>query len=138
MQVRHRLPLAEWINRSAVGERPYRLVARQNGRLLVLDSRIVTWIGAEGDYVRFHHGKQSVLVRRTMAAVERELASARFLRIHRSAIVNLDFIVEARPVPGGDHRVFLKDGTVLTLSRCFRRRACAGIQNLRSSAFICG
>ena len=125
MHARRRLPLAEWINRSAaVAGQPYRLVARQNGRLLVLDSRSVTWIAAEGDYVRFHHGKQSMLVRKTMAAVERELAAARFLRIHRSAIVNLDFIVEARPLPGGDYRVYLKDGTVLRLSRSFRKRAC--------------
>ena len=46
-----------------------------------------------------------------------------FLRIRRSAIVNLDFVVELRPVAGGDCRVLLREGTVLTLSRSFRKRA---------------
>lgn len=109
---------AEWLKRSTGG-----LVARQDGRIRVLDLRNVSWVEAERDYVRFHLLKESVLIRKTLAAAEQELAGRRFLRIHRSAIVNLDFIVEMRPVAGGDCRVLLRGGTILTLSRSFRRRA---------------
>jgi two-component system, LytTR family, response regulator len=98
-------------------------VTREKGRVRVVDLRSVSWVGAEGDYVRFHQKGQSLLLRQTMSSAERELAPRRFLRIHRSAIVNLDFIVEMRPVPGGDCQVMLKDGTLLTLSRTFRKRA---------------
>lgn len=113
----------EWLAAPAEGSR---LVAQEKGRVRVVDLRSVSWVGAEGDYVRFYQGGRSLLLRQTMAAAERELAPRRFLRIHRSAIVNLDFIVEMRPVPGGDFRVFLKEGTVLTLSRVFRRRLASG------------
>jgi two-component system LytT family response regulator len=47
-------------------------------------------------------------------------APRRFARIHRSAIVNLDFIRELNPMWGGDYRVFLQNGTQLTLSRNYR------------------
>ena len=99
-----------------------RMVARERGCVRVIDLQSVSWVGAEGDYVRFHQPNRSLLLRKTMAAAERELASRRFLRIHRSAIVNLEFIVEMRPVPGGDYRVYLKEGTILTFSRVFRKR----------------
>jgi len=100
----------------------FHILARRPGSLRVLDPRQVSWIAAERDYVRYHEGQRSHLVRKTMAAAERELAHLRFARIHRSAIVNLDHIVELRPAAGGDYRVLLRGGTVLTLSRVFRRR----------------
>jgi two-component system LytT family response regulator len=118
-----RQALREWME--GVVESPYHLAVRQNGRVRMLDLRSVSRVGAERDYVRFHVGRQSVLVRMTMARAERELAPRRFVRIHRSAMVNLDFIAEMRPVRGGDCRVLLREGTVLTLSRSFRKRAVA-------------
>ena len=108
----------EWLE---VAEGP-RMVARERGRVRTIDLRHVSWVGAEGDYVRFHQGRGSVLLRKTMADAARELAPRRFRRIHRSAIVNLDYIAEVRPVRGGDCRVVLKEGTVLTLSRSYRAR----------------
>lgn len=101
------------------------MITTERGHVRVIDLRRVSWVGAEGDYVRFHQSPQSVLLRKTMHAAERELTPRRFLRIHRSVLVNLDYIVEMRPVPGGDCRVLLKEGTVLTLSRTFRRRLSA-------------
>jgi two-component system LytT family response regulator len=101
------------------------VLARRPGSVRVLDPQQVSWISAERDYVRFHEGGRSLLVRRTMASVQREFEPLRFARIHRSTIVNLDHVVELRPVRGGDCRVVLREGTVLTLSRVFRRRLTA-------------
>lgn len=57
-----------------------------------------------------------------MAEVQAKLDPDRFKRIHRSAIVNLDFIRELQPWTGGDLAVFLRDGTRLTLSRTHRHQ----------------
>ena len=83
-------------------------------------SRSIEWIEAQGDYVMLHIQKSGHLVRETMSALEKRLDPRRFARIHRSAIVNLDFIRELRPMWGGDYRVFLENGTQLTLSRNYR------------------
>jgi two-component system LytT family response regulator len=58
-----------------------------------------------------------------LLAMERELDPRRFVRIHRSTIVNVDAVPKMRPLLGGGYRVGLKVGMILTLSRSFRKRA---------------
>jgi two-component system LytT family response regulator len=70
--------------------------------------------------VMLHIQKSGHLVRETMSALEKRLDPRRFARIHRSAIVNLDFIRELRPLWGGDYRVLLENGIQLTFSRNYR------------------
>ncbi len=119
-----KVPFVEWLNRStALGQDSSRFVAKHDGRISVLDAKLLNWVEAEGDYVRLHLEKRTLLIRKTMDSMERELDPRRFVRIHRSTIVNVDAIAELRPVPGGDYRVSLKDGTMLTLSRNFKKRA---------------
>jgi two-component system LytT family response regulator len=119
-----KVPFLEWLNRcTTLGHDPSRFVAKHDGRISVLDARQLSWIEAEGDYVRLHLANRTLLIRKTMDAMERELDPRRFVRIHRSTIVNVDAVAEMRPVPGGDYRVALKDGTILTLSRNFKKRA---------------
>jgi len=78
----------------------------------------IDWVGAAGNYVELHIGKKSHLMRKTMNALESKLDPRRFLRIHRSMIVNVERIKELRPWHYGDHRIVLFDGTQLTLKRC--------------------
>jgi two-component system LytT family response regulator len=119
-----KVPFLEWLNRcTTLGHDPNRFVAKHDGRISVLDAKQLSWIEAEGDYVRLHLEKRTLLIRKTMDAMERELDPRRFVRIHRSTIVSVDAVAEMRPVPGGDYRVALKDGTILTLSRNFKKRA---------------
>ena len=77
---------------------------------------------ANGNYVRVHVGEVSHLHRQTLASLERSLDPARFLRIHRSAIVNIDKIRELRPWPTGEYVVLMRSGRELTLSRLYRAR----------------
>ena len=77
-------------------------------------------VEAEGDYVRLHVASRSWLVRETMAAAERRLGGRRFLRIHRSTIVNADRIRELRSLDNGDCTVVMQDGAELRLSRTYR------------------
>ena len=101
---------------------PNRLVIRDRDRVLFVDVGDVDWIGADGDYVRIHTAGKSHLVRDTMAAMEQRLDPAKFVRIHRSAIVNVARIRELRPYSSREYAVILHDGTRLRLSRRYRGR----------------
>jgi two-component system LytT family response regulator len=99
-----------------------RLVIRSGGRLFLLPSEDVDWIGAEGNYARIHAGKQAHLVRQTLSDLEERLDRCRFLRIHKSTIVNADRIREIQPTVNGAHLILLRDGSRLTWSRGYRSR----------------
>lgn len=99
-----------------------RLLVRSGDRVLLVRAAEVDWIGAEGNYAELHAGGRSYLIRETMGALEARLDPGVFLRVHRSAIVNLDRVRELRPCPGGDYRLLLSDGTELRLSRGYRAR----------------
>lgn len=97
-----------------------RFVVRSVGKMMLIDVAEVDWIEAAGNYVRLHHGGESHLLRETMTALEGRLDGRRFVRIHRSTIVNLDRVRELRHILHGDYSVELRDGTRLTLSRGYR------------------
>jgi two-component system LytT family response regulator len=97
-----------------------RVVIKANGRIFFLKTEEIDWIGAEGNYVSLHVRKESYLLRETIGGMEAQLDPARFPRIHRSRIVNLDRIREMQPWSHGEYRLILHDGTELTLSRGYR------------------
>ena len=99
-----------------------RLVIKTGGKLAFLKAEEVDWIGAEGNYVRIHAGRESPLVRETMGEIESRLDPSRFVRIHKSTIVNADRIREIQPLFNGTHSVLLRDGTRLTWSRGYREQ----------------
>jgi two-component system LytT family response regulator len=99
-----------------------RIIVRDRGSVFILTVDDVDWIAAEGDYVRVHTGGRGHLVRDTMASLESRLDPARFVRIHRSAIVNLSRVKEIRPHGDRDYLAVLRDGTRLKVSRTYRRR----------------
>lgn len=103
-------------------ERPWvdRLLVRQGDRHLLVKTSALQWIEAEDNYVRLHVEGTSHLLRQTLSGLLARLDPAQFRRIHRSAIVNLDFIREFQPWTGGDQLVVMRDGTRLTLSRTYR------------------
>jgi two-component system LytT family response regulator len=105
-------------------ERPIfqRLAVRNNGHVLFLAPEEIEWIEAAGNYVRLNASGQSHLLRETMSGVEAKLPRERFLRIHRSAIVNLETVREMVPNPHGDFVVVLRSGKRLPLSRACRDR----------------
>ena len=105
-------------------ERPTfrRLAVRNNGQVLFLAPEEIEWIEAAGNYVRLNALGESHLLRETMSGVESKLPRERFLRIHRSALVNLEAVREMVPSPHGDFVVVLKSGKRLPLSRGCRER----------------
>ena len=97
-----------------------RLVVKSSGRIFFVRLDEIDWIDAAGNYVRLHVNGESHLFRETMNAIEKRLDS-RFVRIHRSHIVNADRIKELLP-SDGEHTVVLQNGTRLTLSRGYKGR----------------
>ena len=102
--------------------KPERLVVRSGGRIFFLRVEEIDWIEAADNYVCLHVGRASHLLRSTLASIEERLDSRKFLRIHRSTIVNLDRVLELSPLFHGDYTVHLRDGTELLLSRGYREK----------------
>ncbi len=98
---------------------PERLVVRCSGRVVFVRVREIDWVEAAGDYVTLHCGKKSWLMRETLSALKSKLGS-QFARIHRSSVVNLERIVELKPLDNGEYLVLLQNGTQLKLSRSYR------------------
>lgn len=100
---------------------PERFVVRTPGRIVFLPLAEVDWIEAAGNYVYVHAGRERHLVRGTLKAIESRF-DARFARIHRSAIVNLERVRELSPRAHGDCEVVLRGGARLPVSRTFAPR----------------
>ncbi len=100
-----------------------RLKVKTGEGYIFLKTEEINWIEAEANYVRVHAGKRSFLLRGAIGNVETMLDSQQFVRIHRSAIVNVDSIREMHPwFQHGEYSLSLTDGTRLTISRGYRDR----------------
>jgi two-component system LytT family response regulator len=99
-----------------------RLLIKSGGRAFFLKTDEIDWIAAEGKYVRLHVGNESHLLREGMTAIEAQLDPRKFLRVHRSSIVNIDRVKELQPWFNHEYQVVLKDGTKLILSRSCRKK----------------
>ena len=97
-----------------------RILVKSSGEIFFLKPGEIDWIEAEGDYMKFHVGGKSHLMRETMAKLEARLDPKRFVRIHRSTIVNLDRVRKLSPSFVGEYAVVLQDGTKLKLSRGYQ------------------
>lgn len=99
-----------------------RIVVKTRGRTLLFRVEQIDWFQSAGNYVRLHVGRERYLLRETMSGLEEKLDPAQFVRIHRSAIVNVERIREMQPTSHGEYQVMLADDTRLTLSRVYRER----------------
>lgn len=99
-----------------------RIVFKSRGRILFLPASEIRWIGAEENYVRISNGTESHLLRDTISSMEARLDPKMFLRVHRSAIVNLNYVKEIRTDPKGDFVVQLLNGHTVPMSRSYHAR----------------
>lgn len=91
-------------------------------RTIYVPAGEVDWIEGNGNYARLHCGKETHLVRTTLAKLEEELDPRRFQRVHRSAIVALDRVKELTSLGGGEYRVVMKSGAQIPMSQRYRDR----------------
>ncbi len=101
-------------------ERPERFLVRKLGREFLVAANDIEWLQAAGNYVNLRVRGHDYPLRSTIAGIETRLDPARFVRVHRSYIVNLDQVASIEPLDTGDARVHMKDGATLPGSRTYR------------------
>lgn len=101
---------------------PERLVIKSSGRVVFLKVDEIDWVDAAGNYVKLHAAGENHLLRETMSNLEERLDPGKFIRIHRSTIVNIERIKELQQQFHGDYLVVLNSGQRLTLSRSYREK----------------
>jgi two-component system LytT family response regulator len=99
-----------------------RIAIKHEGRAYFVRADEIDWVEASDNYVRLHTGATSHLLRESLRALEAKLDPRIFLRVHRSAIVNVDAIRELQPWFHGDHVVILRSGARLMCSRRYDER----------------
>jgi len=97
-----------------------RITVRDGDRIRFVRLAEVDWIEAARNYVRLHVGARQHVVRISLQALVRRLDPAQFVRIHRSAAVNLDRVREVQAWVGGEYVAVLADGQKLRVSRGYR------------------
>ncbi len=102
-------------------QRMQRLTIKERGEMLFLDVADIDWIEAAGYYACVHVGEETHILRRSLSDLERDLGEHKFVRTHRSIIVNLDRVRGLELVASGEYEVVLKSQVRLRLSRRFRR-----------------
>ena len=106
---------------------PERLIVKSGGRVFFVRTEDIDWVEASGNYVKIHAKGEAHLIRESMKNMETKLDAKTFVRIHRSAIVNIDRIKELEPWFHGEYVVIMRDGTRLTASRVFSERLSTAI-----------
>jgi two-component system LytT family response regulator len=97
-----------------------RIPVEMRGQMRVVPVERIDYITASGPYAELHVGERTFTVRERMQDLEERLDPERFMRVHRSVIVQLDRVDVLLRAAGGDYAVRLKDGTKLSVSRSRR------------------
>ena len=97
-----------------------RLVVRSGERFDLVPVDSVDWIESADNYVLLHCGSARHVLGETLTSLERRLDARRFLRIHRSRMVNRSRMVAVHVLLGGTYELELRDGTRLTSGRNYR------------------
>jgi two-component system LytT family response regulator len=116
-RAKERLSLGHQQPRSVVD----RLVVKSLGRAIFLKAADIDWIQAASYYACLHVGRDTHILRRTLAELEVDLGADRFIRIHRSVIVNVDRVRGLELDKGGDYEVVLDGEIRLRISRRYRK-----------------
>jgi two-component system LytT family response regulator len=106
--------------RSQVGPYLDRLVVKGSGTTRFIRVADIDWIESAGVYVNLHIAGKKLLYRSALNELSGHLDPMRFIRVHRSSIVNIDSIVELQPISHGEFELVLKDGHRSRVSRTYR------------------
>lgn len=122
--------LIEFLGRKDQGDEVFRdrLIIRSAGDLLFLRTDDVYWLEAQGDYVKIHTREKNYLIRETLGHMEEVLDPSKFIRVHRSTIVNMRQIRKLSPLSFGDYALWLENGMEIKVSRTFHAKLSALVE----------
>jgi two-component system LytT family response regulator len=99
-----------------------RLAVRSAGKTIFVEMKDVDWIEAAENYAQLHVGRSAHLVHVAMNTLEKSLDPEIFLRVHRSAIVNIARIRDLQPASHGEYMLTLTNGVRLQSSRTYNEK----------------
>ena len=109
------------VSEAPAEDRPLdRLVVKSGGSTRFVCVADIDWIEAAGVYANLHIGGKELLYRAALNDLAAKLDPIRFVRVHRSAIVNIESILHLEPISHGEFEVILKDGSRPRISRTYR------------------
>ena len=111
--------LAHYLPRARRAER---LVVRSQGQVAFVNVVDIDWIEAAGYYACLHVGGDTHILRRSLSELEQDLGDERFIRVHRSIVVNLERICGLEFQISGEYEIVLTSGIRLRMSRRYRKR----------------
>jgi len=97
-----------------------RLVIKSDGKIYFLPLNEIVWVQAYDYYIRIHTKSKFYLVRDSMKKMEAILPSEKFIRIHKSSIINIEHILELEPYFNGEYMVSMSNNEKLKISRSYR------------------
>lgn len=100
-----------------------RIPVAENGRIVFVNPNDIEWIESAANYARLHAGKSCYEIRETLSSLEGKLDPKHFVRVHRSAIVNVHRVKEVHPWFHGYHLILLESGQKIRMSRYQRAGA---------------
>ena len=112
--------LASLLEERDLDQPKQRIVVPTSKGDVIIHAEAIDWIEADGYYAAIHARNQRHLLHETLTSLLQRLDKTRFVRVHRSAIVNIDRVAELKGSPP-ETRLVLKDGTSVRVSR--RRRS---------------
>jgi hypothetical protein len=119
-------PSVPVVEKTAMPEAPVRperfAVRKRGGSEVVVEVADIDWIEASGNYAILHVGGETFEIRSSLTRLEGELDPRRFVRVHKSHLVNIGRVAEVTPWVSGDWRLRLQDGAEVNLSRRYRER----------------
>lgn len=101
---------------------PERIVVNDGARIHFLRVKDIDRIEAQGNYIQIYITSNTYLLRETLVSMESQLDTSRFIRVHRSTIINIDRIKEIHPMFNGRYSVILVDGAEIVMSRRYRHK----------------
>lgn len=99
-----------------------RITVKEKGKIIFVTTEEIKFIEAQGNYLELNMGKHSHLIRMRLHHLENKLDPQKFVRIHRSTIINIDRVKEMHPLFNGDQTVIMQNGKKLTMSRNYREK----------------
>ncbi len=104
----------------AGAKQPERIPIKSNGKVTFVRIPDIDWIASADNYVELHVGSHCHLIRETMNSIATRLPTEEFIRVSRTAIVNLSRVKELKPLFHGEYSITLTTGARVTLSRSYR------------------
>jgi two-component system LytT family response regulator len=99
-----------------------RILIKNSDKNIFVDVGEINWIEASGNYVKLHLEDSTYLIRGSLKKLQQKLDPLKFIRIHRSAMVNVNMVKTIEPWFSGDFKVKLKNGKTLKMSRNYKQK----------------